>query len=125
VNRRPELNFQSLVKPLVVRRSTAPDDILPNEEQKNLHLFADSIVKPLRSGAPCKLSCLSNLTALTIQFQVRDVLYATDAGLTDNEAASTKVYAVLVLLEQFLHISINLKNIEYGLPDGWRESRSR
>jgi hypothetical protein len=53
----------------------------------------------------------SNLTALTIQFQVRDVLYAADAGLTDNEAAFAKVNEVLVLLEQFLQISVNLKTL--------------
>ena len=111
MKRGPELKFQSLVKPLRIRRSSVPDDILPNEEQKNLHLFLDSFVKPLRSGAPCKLSGLSNLTALTIQFQIRDMYIASGARLTDGEAVFKKIDAVLVLLEQFLRTSTNLKTM--------------
>ena len=69
----------------------------------------DSFVEPLRSRAPCKLSSLSNLAALTIQFQIRDLFYA--KIWDDEQAVLKKLGAVVLLLKQFLRASTNLKNL--------------
>jgi hypothetical protein len=98
-----------LVKPINLRRSIAAEDILPNENQKRFHLFIDSFVKPLRPTAPCRLSRLSNLAALTIQFQIRDLFYAKISD--DPLAALKKLDAVVLLLKQFLRTSTNLKKL--------------
>jgi hypothetical protein len=71
----------------------------------------DCFVKPLQASSPCKLSGLSNLTALTIKFQIRDVFIAPGNWFTDEKAVSKKLDAVLALLEQFLQPSTNLKKL--------------
>ena len=68
----------------------------------------DCFVKPPR-GFPCRLSILSNLLALTIQLQIRDVFIANGAWSTSGEAVLKKLDAVLPLIKQFLRTSTNLK----------------
>jgi hypothetical protein len=71
----------------------------------------DCFVKPLQASSPCKLSGLSNLTALAIQFQIRDVFIAPGNWFTDEKGVSKKLDAFLALLEQFLQTSTNLKKL--------------
>ena len=69
----------------------------------------DCFVKPPQGSFPCRLSLLSNLTALTIQVQIRDVFIANGAWSTSGEAVLKKLDAVLLLIEQFLRTSTTLK----------------